>query len=142
VLLTVTALNENHRESHWYLPTISLRNGKFISWGATVPNKNGDYIYTSFTPPGFLAPYFYFNSFNIEPTLKNLAYFNFFLSSLSALVLFSLLVSLLKFNGYNLQSSVNAALFGSSIAIFSREALQSHGMTYWSQSLYQPMLIT
>jgi len=60
VLLTVTALDESSAANHWYLPTVSLggETNKHIPWGVTVPTKTGDYIYTSFTPPGFLAPIF------------------------------------------------------------------------------------
>jgi hypothetical protein len=142
-LLTITALNESPAKNHWYLPTISLGKelDKNISWGATVPTKTGDYIYTSFPPLGFLAPYFWFKSFGAEPSVKNLAYFNFFIGSLSAFVLFLLLVNLLKFNGYSPWVSMAGALIGSTIGIFSREALQSHGIIYWSHSLYQPILI-
>ena len=143
VLLTVTALNESPVENHWYLPSVSLGReaDKHIPWGATVPTKTGDYIYTSFTPPGFLAPYFWFNAFDLEPSVKNLARFNFFLGGVSVFTLFFLLVSLLKFNGYGPWVSVGAALVGSAIGIFSREALLSHGVIYWSQSLYQTILI-
>lgn len=143
MLLTVSALNESPAENHWYLPSVSLGReaDKHIPWGATVPTKTGDYIYTSFTPPGFLAPYFWFKAFDLEPSLKNLARFNFFLGGVSAFTLFFLLVSLLKFNGYGPWVSVGAALVGSVIGIFSREALLSYGVIYWSQSLYQAILI-
>ena len=143
ILLTVTALNESPAENHWYLPSVSLGSDadKHIPWGATVPTKTGDYIYTSFTPPGFLAPYFWFKAFDLEPAVKNLARFNFFLGGVSVVTLFFLLASLLKFNGYGPWVSVGAALVGSVIGIFSREALLSHGVIYWSQSLYQTILI-
>ena len=143
VLLTVNALNETPAKNHWYLPIVSLgkETDKNISWGATIPAKNGNYVYTSFTPPGFLAPYIWFKIFRLEPTLENLAYFNFTLGTLSTLILFLFLTSLLKFNGYDSSISVEGALAGCAISIFSREALQSYGLIYWSQSLYQPLLI-
>lgn len=143
VLLTVTALKESSAKNHWYLPAVSLgrESDKHIPWGATVPTKTGDYIYTSFTPLGFLTPYFWFKAFDLEPSVKNLSHFNFFLSNLSAFTLFLLSVSLLKFNGYGPWTSVGGALVGSTIGIFSREALLSQGVIYWSQSLYQPILI-
>ncbi len=143
VLLTVTALNESPAENHWYLPSVSLGReaDKHIPWGASVPTKTGDYIYTSFTPAGFLAPYFWFKAFDLEPSLKNLARFNFFLGCASVFTFFYLLISLLKFNGYGQWISVGAALVGSTIGIFSSEALRSHGVIYWSQSLYQTILI-
>ncbi|MBC7490141.1 MAG: hypothetical protein H7240_09515 [Glaciimonas sp.] len=143
VLLTVTALKESPAENHWYLPTVSLggEQDKDITWGATVPTKTHDYIYTSFPPLGFLAPYFWFKAFDLEPSVTNLAHFNFFPGGLSAFALYILLVSLLKFNGYSPWTSVGGALVGSTIGIFSREALLSHGLIYWAQSLYQPILI-
>jgi len=142
VLLTVAALNESPAKNHLYLPTVSLgrESDKYIPWGVTVPTKTGDYIYTSFTPSGFLVPYFWFKAFSLEPSVKNLALFNFVLGSLSAFALFLLLVNLLKFNGHDPWTSVGGALVGSAIAIFSREALLSHGVIYWSHSLYQTIL--
>lgn len=143
VLLTVTALNETKASNHWYLPTVTLGGdaNKYISWGATVPTKTGDYIYTSFTPIGFLAPYFWFNVFELTPSIKNLAYFNYLLGTLSVLTVFILLKNLLEFNGHIRSISLAGALVGSTIAIFSRESLLSHGVIYWSQCLYQPLLI-
>jgi len=98
VLLTVNALDESPVENHWYLPTVSLGRelDKHIPWGAAIPTKTGDYIYISFTPPGFLVPYSWLNIFGLRPTVKNLACYNFVLGSLSASTLFLLLVSLLK----------------------------------------------
>lgn len=143
VLLTVTALSESAAAKHFYLPTVSLGDDldKGIPWGATVPTKTGDYIYTSFTPLGFLAPYFLNELFDLEISIKNLAYFNFILGSLSVVTLFILLVNLLIFNGSHQPTAVTGALVGSTIAIFSREAMLSHGVVYWHQSLYQPILI-
>jgi hypothetical protein len=143
VLFTIKALNENPVEKHWNLPTVTLGRAtdKYIPWGSCVSTKTGDYIYTSFPVLGYLAPYFWFKAFQLEPSVENLAYFNFFLGSLSALALFLLLVSLLKFNGYEPRISVGGALVGCTIGIFSREALQAHGLVYWSHSLYQPILV-
>lgn len=143
VLLTVTALNESGLTNHWYLPTVSLgkERDKFIPWGGAVPTNTGDYIYTSFTSPGFLAPYFWFKVLNQEPSIKNLAYFNFFIGAACALALFILLLNLFALNGQRGWAPVGAALLACTIAIFSREALHSHGIVYWSQSLYQLILI-
>ena len=60
-LLTARELGESGFEMHGFLPTVSLgREGdKGISWGATLPTKNGDMIYTSFLPPVFIAPYLF-----------------------------------------------------------------------------------
>ncbi|OZY45877.1 hypothetical protein [Pseudomonas lundensis] len=144
VILTMNALKESPATSHWLLPTISLGNNldKNIPWGGTIPTKTGDYIYTSFTSYGFLAPYFIFNTLNINYTLENLAKFNFFIGGLSAIVLYSLISQLLLFSGFGLRHSILSALAGTAIAIFSREALLSHGVLYWVHSFYQIILIS
>ena len=144
VLLTVTALRESSIENHWLLPTVSLgkESDKRIPWGRTIPTATGDQIYTSFTPAGFLAPYAWFGIFNQAPTATHLAQFNFILGAITTIFLFFFLVDLLRFIGYNSRSSVLSALGAVSISIFSREALLSHGIIYWSQSLYQVFLVT
>jgi hypothetical protein len=143
VLLTISALQGSPAKHHWYLPTITLGGNfdKGIPWGATVPTSTEDYIYTSFTPPGFLVPYALFSAFRIAPSVKNLATFNSVLGATVSIVLFCLLWRVLKFVGYSEWVSVGGALAGSSIGIFSNEVLQSHGLAYWSQCLYQLLLV-
>lgn len=144
VLLTIKALKSNPIENHWFLPTVSLGQSldKNIPWGATVPTQTGDYIYTSFTPPGFLAPYIVFNSLKLEVSEKNLARFNFILGSLVSLILYALLVKMLLLSGYNHQIATAGAILGITVSIFSKEVLQSHGLVYWSHSLNQLILIS
>jgi len=81
VLITLNALNESDVTHHWYLPTISLgeEKDKHIAWGATIPTRTGDYVYTSFTPYGFLAPYFALKISGQNISLESLAFFNFVL---------------------------------------------------------------
>ena len=66
-LLTVKSIDENPAINHLFLPTISLggEENKKIPWGATVQTKTGDYIYTSFNFPAFVAPYLWFKTLNI-----------------------------------------------------------------------------
>lgn len=142
-LLTATALDESSAGHHWYLPTVSLGKeiDKNIPWGATVKTKTGDYIYTSFYSPGFVAPHLWFKTLQIAPSEINLVRFNFMLGCISALALFFLLTDLLIHNGFSRLTASASATIGCFIGVFSREALLSHGVTYWSQSLYQPILI-
>ncbi len=144
VLLTINALNESPAKNHWYLPAVSLGTqlDKHTPWGATIPTKTGDYIYTSFPSVGFLAPYLWFKIFGLEVSIKNLAYFNFFLQFFSILILFSFLVDLLRLNKCSSFVSAGGALIGALIGIFSREAFQSYGIIYWCQSFYQLILIS
>jgi len=142
VLLTVKALDESPARNHLFLPSVSLGNeaDKQIPWGATVPTKTGDYIYTSFNFPGFVAPYLWFKSFGIEQSITNLAYFNILLGAISSLTLLILCYALLRASGYSESISSFAALLACAVSIFSREALLSQGLTYWAQSLYQVIL--
>ena len=143
VLLTIKALGGSPAADHLYLPTVTLGKpaDKKIPWGATIPTSSGDYLYTSFTPPGFLAPYMALRIFNAAPDTGNLARFNFALGAASSIILFIFLWQLLVFMGHSQWKSIGGALTGSAIGIFSREALQSHGLVYWSHCLYQVLLI-
>lgn len=142
VLLTVTALRESPITNHWLLPTVSLGRelDKEIPWGVTIPTATGDYIYTSFPPAGFLAPYGIFSLFKLDPSIANLASFNFVLGVMTSLVIFSLLWNMLRHIAFSAWKSCGGALIGSSIAIFSSEALLSHGIVYWIYCLYQLVL--
>ena len=143
VIWTATALNESPSENHLYLPTVTLGvdANKQITWGNSLPTKTGEYVYTSFTPAGFIAPYSWFKVFSLTPSIQNLAYFNTFIGSIGALALFYFLLSLLRFNGHTPAISSMGALIGCMIGIFSHEALRSTGLVYWSQSLYQPIFV-
>ncbi|MGQ0286873.1 hypothetical protein ACT2CV_06685 [Pasteurellaceae bacterium 22721_9_1] len=142
-LLTVQALQKNTADHHYFLPTVSLgkERDKHIAWGATVPTEKGDYIYTSFTSPGFLAPYAIFSFFSIEPTEKNLAYLNFAIGAFVSVVLYLLLFRSLIVLGYKNSQAIGGAIIGCIISIFSKEVLQSHGVIYWVHSFYQLIFI-
>lgn len=142
VLLTVKAMDKSPAANHLFLPTISLGNDadKKIPWGATIPTKLGDYIYTSFNFPGFVAPYLWFKTFNIEQNATNLSYFNVILGGISSLILLALCYSLVRSTGCSAYIASIASIAACSISVFSREALLSHGLTYWAQSLYQAIL--
>lgn len=143
VLLTVTALAESPVARHWFLPTVSLgqENDKHIPWGGTVPTRHGDYIYTSFAPPGFVLPYAYFHTFGMTPDLRALAVFNFTLQAVATLLLYQLVRRVLRLHGVPGSTATLASLAAASIGVFSREALFSFGVVYWSQSLYQVILL-
>lgn len=144
VLLTIKAMKENPIEAHYFLPIVTL-NGekdKNIPWGAAIPTPQGNYIYTSFTSPGFFLPYIVFDFFNCEPTLTNLSYFNFSLQYIISNILFIFLLKILLHSGYNLKSSLYSAALGTTAYIFSSEALKSHGIIYWPHSFSQLLLIS
>lgn len=142
-LLTITALDESPAAEHYFLPTVSLGRDidKHIPWGATRPTSSGDFIYTNFYSPGYVAPYFWFKAWNLAITEHNLAVFNFVLGCLSTLILFLLLNTLLRYNGFSPALAAMAAVAGCIISVFSREALLSNGVTYWCHSLWQPLFL-
>ena len=144
VLLTIQALRSSSVKNHFYLPTVTLgaENDKNIPWGRTTPTKTGDYVYTSFTPPGFLAPYAIFSIFSINPSIKSLAYFNAAVGAIASVLLYLFLFSLFSTQSNRPTEAAAASFFAVFVSIFSREALQSHGLVYWSQSLYQILLIS
>ncbi|HEX8412809.1 MAG TPA: hypothetical protein VF637_02845 [Sphingomicrobium sp.] len=142
VLLTVSSLNETPVARHHLLPTVSLGSvyDKNISWGATLRLPSGDYVYTSFASPGFLAPFAFFKLTDLRITLRNLMMFNFFLQAVAVLALATLLKSVTRSYADRRQRSL-AILAGVSVQIFSSEALLSYGIIYWPQQVYQIILI-
>ncbi|HEY9858118.1 MAG TPA: hypothetical protein V6D16_01330, partial [Candidatus Obscuribacterales bacterium] len=78
VLLTVKALSETSWSVHHGLPIVSLGelSDKYIPWGATVPDSQGNYYYTSFGSLGFLVPYIFFQVSGASLSLFNLMQFN------------------------------------------------------------------
>ncbi|PHH38738.1 hypothetical protein [Pseudomonas putida] len=143
VLLTVKALDQSPASDHYFLPTTSLGGtaNKGIPWGVTVPTPRGDYIYTSFYAPAFVAPYIWFKLLDQKATTSTLAYFSFALNSLTCLLIFILCYRLLVTAGTAPKISAAGSLTAVFITLFSREALLSGGLIYWAQSLYQPILV-
>jgi hypothetical protein len=142
-LLTIESLRQNTIRDHWLLPTVTLgqESDAFIPWGATVPTKSGDYIYTSFTPPGFLFPYTVFEIFDLQPTVKNLARFNMIIGATVGFALYLLILRLLYQLGWSPRTAIIAALTGVSIALFSREAFLATGIIYWPHAFYQIIFV-
>ena len=138
-LLTIESLRKNNIRDHWLLPTVTLGQDSdaFIPCGATVPTKSGDYIYTSFTPPGFLLPYAVFEILDLQATVKNLARFNMAIGAMVGIALYLLIKRLLLQLGWSNRIAILAALTGASIAFFSREAFLATGIIYWPHALYQ-----
>ncbi len=142
-LLTIEALRKGSVVTHYLLPTVSLGEpaDKAIPWGAALHAASGDMIYTSFPPLGFLVPQMVMNLLGAPSTLVVLGLFNVFIGAVVAVVLYLLLRRMLLFAGLGVGTSTLGALVGASIAIFSREVLQSHGVVYWSHSLYQLVMV-
>lgn len=142
-LLTIRALGESGPEVHGFLPTVSLgrQADKGISWGATLPSKHGELIYTSFTPPLFMAPYVFFTLSGLEQSIANLAVFNLLLQLATVLLLYVFLREFLQTSAAGLSKGRWIAALLACSCIFSREAMLSFGLVYWAQQVYQLVLI-
>lgn len=93
-LLTIEAYNEMPVSEHMSLPIVSLGGdeNKYISWGATIPDEEGNYYYTSFSPAGYFAPWLFMKVFRLEICEKSLYIFNSVLFTISA-VLWGIFIS-------------------------------------------------
>lgn len=145
VLHTINAYMKNDISQHYFLPTVTLEKelDKFISWGATVPDTQGNYFYTSFTSTTFVLPYLYFKITGAELTIQNLVKFNYLLQLLSIIMIF-LLLRKINFKASQNQTLSNVASFLASILIFvfSTQFMISFGLGYWAQSVSQILIIT
>ncbi len=143
VLLTIKALRETPVSHSHFLPIVTLGSDrdKYVSWGATVPTETGEFVYTSFPPLGFLVPYSFFAIFDWAPTTRHLMVFNALLGGVSTLGLFALLMRVLRSAGYGHGVRSVGAIAGAACLVFSKEALVSFGLVYWSQSLEEAFLL-
>lgn len=144
VIHTVNSLQSSAWRNHFFLPTVTLGRqlDKNIPWGATKPSSTGDYIYTSFPPLGFLAPYLTLSALGLEANRATIGLFGAAVGLLSSLCLYSLCYQLIVFGGGSGGLAAFAALCGCLISVFSREALQSNGVVYWSHTLYNLLMLS
>jgi hypothetical protein len=134
VLHTLRCYEQTPVSIHKFLPIVTLggEDDKFITWGATIPDKYGNYYYTSFSPAGFVAPYLFMKLFNVPASLMGLYVFN------SMLCILCFLLSARLFA--KLFADIDERyiwLFTAVIYLFQPEIMQGQGIVYWSQSLYQ-----
>lgn len=143
VLLTMTAIDQSPAAEHHYLPTVSLgqADDKRIAWGAALPTKAGHEIYTSFLPAGFLAPLAALKLTGADLTLRNLALFNGLLGLVGALLLFVLAMRVAEILAPGRTLNRRDSLLATLPVLFSAQALQSTGLIYWHQCLYQVILL-
>ena len=133
-LLTIEAYNNTPASIHKFLPIVSLghEDDKGISWGGTVPDEFGNYYYTSFSPLGYVAPWLFFNIFNLPNNEASLYVFN----SLLYLSCFVMLTAfMLKLFSQRVPKTVVVII--SALYLFQPEILHSQGIVYWHHSLFQ-----
>lgn len=134
-LLTITAYNKTPISIHKFLPIVSLGNqdDKNIPWGATIPDKNGNYYYTSFTAPMYFLPYLFFKIFHLKANERDLYLFNSLLLLISVSLWFTLLLKVFAKN----KNAIFISFLGTLIYIFSPEIFHGMGIVYWAQSVFQ-----
>lgn len=134
-LLTVKALIDNPIKIHHFLPivTLSRPQDKYISWGATLPDKYGNYYYTSFMPLQFFIPYIWFKFTNFPINEISLYLFSTILGFICLILSTIFFIRIFKKELPKYFIILSVSFF----YIFSPELLHSHGLIYWGQSLYQ-----
>ena len=137
VLLTMTAYEETPASTHLFLPLVSLADGKDIPWGHTLPDRYGNYYYTSFSAAGYFAPYLFVKLFHLSTNETSLFLFNTFLLCLSVLLLVSFLEEILP----ERKGKTGIILFVVWTYVSVPEVMHGMGIVYWHQSLMQVTLL-
>lgn len=141
VLLTMRALRETPLSQSLGLPIVTLGqvNDRGIPWGVAVPNASGEFVYTSFPPLGFWAPMLAGLPLH-DPGLGFIVVFNGLLAAVTGLIVFVFGRALTRDVGASATGATFAGLFAAALYLTSTEAIQSHGIVYWPQSLNQVFL--
>lgn len=138
-LLTIKCYDETSVSEHLFLPIVSLggENDKNIPWGATIPDKNGNYYYTSFSPAGFFAAWIFIKLLRLPVSEGSLYIFNNVLLAISAVLFMRLLYLIYEKNRYK----ELLCFLGGMVYIWCPEILHGLGIVYWSQSVMQVTLL-
>ena len=118
-----------------FLPIVSLGDelDKDIPWGATIPDDQGNYYYTSFSPAGYIMPWMFLKIFSLPISEGSLYIFNSLLLCISALLWTIFLTQI--FN--ETRNGIIIAFIGTITYITIPEIMHGMGIVYWHQSLYQ-----
>lgn len=138
-LLTIKAYDETPFKQHLFLPIVSLGRSedKGIPWGATIPDSEGNYYYTSFSAAGFFLPWLFIKVLSLPIEEKSLYLFNSFLFLISVL----LWVFLLGIIYENCKYKHQLCLIGGVLYALTPEVLHGMGIVYWHQSILQVTLL-
>ncbi|MBE5845242.1 MAG: hypothetical protein E7302_13895 [Butyrivibrio sp.] len=138
-LLTIECYDETPISQHLFLPIVSMggEDDKWIGWGATIPDSEGNYYYTSFSPAGYFLPWLCMKIFRLPVAEKSLYLFNNGLFCLSAIIFVLLLWEVYRENRYrNLLVIIGVISY-----VFAPELLHGMGIVYWNQSIMQVTLL-
>ncbi|MBQ7156025.1 MAG: hypothetical protein IJR85_10800 [Synergistaceae bacterium] len=134
-LLTVQAYHETPSGIHKFLPIVSLGQpeDKNILWGATIPDKHGNYYYTSFSPAGYIVPYLAMKILRLPVEESSIYIINSILYALSS-ALWGMFICRVFRNSL-------VSLIASAVYIFTPEIMHGMGLAYWHHSVMQVTLI-
>jgi hypothetical protein len=138
-LLTIEAYNETPVSQHLFLPIVSLggTEDKGIPWGATIPDSEGNYYYTSFSPMGYFLPWLFMKVFHLPICEKSLYIFNCLLLVISS----GLMINLLSLVYQDNKNRTLLCFLGGIIYVLMPEILHGMGIVYWHQSILQVTLL-
>ena len=138
-LLTITAYDKTPISIHKFAPIVSLggTDNKHVPWGLTIPDKEGNYYYTSFSAATFFIPYLFMKIFHLPINEISLYIFNTILFILSAYIWLLILKKIFKDSKF-----LNTTLFiGFLTYVFSPELLHGMGIVFWAQSIMQVTIL-
>ena len=137
-LYTVECYRETPARVHKFLPLVSLGKptDKWIPWGATLNDDQGNQYYTSFSAAGFFLPWLFFRVFHLSVCERSLFIFNTVLLCASCLFMGWLILYLYR----ECRLRWLLALLAVFACITAPEVLHGMGVTYWHQSVLQAAL--
>ncbi|MDL2294115.1 hypothetical protein LJC60_05740 [Ruminococcaceae bacterium OttesenSCG-928-D13] len=138
VLHTMDSYDGIPAAEHLCLPLVTENDdARGIVWGATVPDKDGLFYYTSFWPLGFLAPYLFANITGLPHLPGTLFAFNAVLYVAGAVLLALAMARLFR----DRLNPALATFCAAGLYLFQPEILQSQGWVYWHHGLNQVLLL-
>lgn len=139
ILMTMQAYEETPAAIHHYAPLINMGEeaDKWISWGATVPDEQGNYYYTSFSAAGFALPYFICKLLGLPLAEGSLYAINCVLFFLTAALMGAFAVELFGKTRWPLLAGAVAV----AVYVCPPEVLHGTGVVYWPHSVMQLTLL-
>lgn len=133
-LLTMQAYDETPVSVHKFVPIVTTgeERDKGIPWGATIPDDKGNYYYTSFSPMGYMIPYFFVKILHLPFSEKSLFCLNMLLLLMSCIVIILLFREIYGEKCNYLFLAIIMFCY-----IISPEIMHGMGIVYWHQSIMQ-----
>ncbi|MDL2327072.1 hypothetical protein LJC64_00210 [Ruminococcaceae bacterium OttesenSCG-928-A11] len=138
VLHTMESYDGIPAAEHRFLPLVTQDDdARGVVWGATVPDENGLFYYTSFWPLGFVVPWLFAKLTGLAALPGTLYALNAVLYAASAVLLALAMARLFR----GRLNPCLAALCAAGLYLFQPEIMQSQGWVYWHHGLNQVFLL-